>query len=804
MESKRLRDGIIDRIVEIDGTDFFGVYMLPYKIQNSKSFYERNHPETLNPFSQTYDRYWDKVTRNIVEGKWIYDVAEDSDDGEGTWVYMMPKLYFYTNIIKIVDEERKRIYPRLRDNEWIMATYYFIMDGFSGFEDDYNYTCCDYIRKIEDRDLEKYPNWRDCLEGFEIEDIENNLEHLTLKNGSFKEYIDPWIYLTEHYLITRKQDRPLGLPLYLNQRQNAVLLASRTLGKSFFTFLGDFLHEWFFNGVRRYEELYLTNNDMLFALAASKKDPLERSLANISRSYANLPGKFDRLPDYHGFCYKQTSGGSWIVDNLVRHEVKKRSGAKDITGNQASLLSIKPNNAKIVAGDRFRRIYLEECGFIENIREIQAACENSLKVGERGAGSLVAIGTGGESSKIEGSKDMFENPRGYNVCNIRDFYNRTNTKARSGLFVSVVYAAEEFKDPQGNTLIKESLARVIQKRIELKKEKDAASFIDHVMFNPIYPKEMLIPKTKNKFPTAEMATYRADLVSLNTLESPDVAMGTFHADKNVVGGVRFDKDFKREFTPIVDWGREDNLDDLRGVCIMYEDVIDNPPDGLYHVIVDPVSQSGKGASLNSIMVYKADFGGNMGGMRDNIVLEWTGRTESITDTYEIILLIAKYYSAQIFQERNIPYMLEWASDNECLGMFSLEPLETLNKLHKGKIRASHWGRGVKMNATLNAHAYLKLSTWFKEVIDRDKDGVPTKKKFQEIKSLRILSEAINYEPEYKTKFDALSSLYLLMILKTELEGQDLVINLDAEDAYEEYDNEQLDNPNNRTIEFLKF
>ncbi|HAW03719.1 MAG TPA: hypothetical protein DCW83_03475, partial [Saprospirales bacterium] len=77
-------------------------------------------------------------------------------------------------------------------------------------------------------------------------------------------------------------------------------------------------------------------------------------------------------------------------------------------------------------------------------------------------------------------------------------------------------------------------------------------------------------------------------------------------------------------------------------------------------------------------------------------------------------------------------------------------------------------------------------------------------KFQEIKSLRILSEAINYEPEYKTKFDALSSLYLLMILKTELEGQDLVINLDAEDAYEEYDNEQLDNPNNRTIEFLKF
>ena len=175
MESKRLRDGIIDRIVEIDGTDFFGVDMLPYKIQNRKSFYERNHPETLNPFSQTYDRYWDKVTRNIVEGKWIYDVAEDSDDGEGTWVYMMPKLYFYTNIIKIVDEERKRIYPRLRDNEWIMATYYFIMDGFSGFEDDYNYTCCDYIRKIEDRDLEKYPNWRDCLEGFEVEDIENNL-----------------------------------------------------------------------------------------------------------------------------------------------------------------------------------------------------------------------------------------------------------------------------------------------------------------------------------------------------------------------------------------------------------------------------------------------------------------------------------------------------------------------------------------------------------------------------------------------------------------------------------------------------
>ena len=65
------------------------VSIFPYQIKDVNLFYHRNHPINLHPKSFQFKKYWDDFTRKCIEGNWVND--------KGTWVYMMPKLFFYFN-----------------------------------------------------------------------------------------------------------------------------------------------------------------------------------------------------------------------------------------------------------------------------------------------------------------------------------------------------------------------------------------------------------------------------------------------------------------------------------------------------------------------------------------------------------------------------------------------------------------------------------------------------------------------------------------------------------------------------------
>lgn len=790
MIDNTLRFGTLDRVLELEGTDHYVIDLFPYKIKNRGLFYDRKHPKNISPYSKRYDKYWTQFIEKCIQGKWVLDKDEE---GNEVWVYMPPKLFFYINYITILDKYRVPIKPRLRDNEWIMATYFFIMDGFSGFDGDDIYTCNDYVRRIENyreamSEKEKTDNE---LEGWEEEKLAEMTHLRNPKTGQYKKYVDPWVYLTEHYLINHNQGKPLGLPLYDNRRQNAMVLASRTAGKSYWAYTGDFMHEFLLNGIRSLDELYKINTKMLMTLGAKKSDALERTLSDISNVLISHPGTYSLYPKYGGVLYKNTTGGAWEEGNKIVHKVQRKNRSTEISGNEVQLRIIK--KGADLAGGRQRRIGVEETGFVGNIESVFTACENSVKVDNDYFGSIVCTGTGGEQDNIQGSKNIYENPEGYNVASIPNYYMRGSNKARSALFLSVVYASEDYKDKQGNTKLLKALKYTLRDRVKKKANKSSDAFLEHVMFNPLYPKEMLIPKNRNRFPVKEMADFRARLKDMDYLTS-HTKMGWMYWDTSKPRGVRFEQDLKQERVPLIDWGKEDKITSQEGVGIMYEDVINKPPEGLYYVIVDPVATSGNGSSLNSVVVYKADYYGPDNLIRDGIVFEWTGRHESITDTYEFIIMLAKYYNAQIFQETNVPYFMEWCRVNNYFHMLFGEPLKTMQNVHKKRVTRSHYGKGVRMNKQLNNHAYLKLADWFKEPIEKDDDGLVTKRRFEKMPSFRLLSEAINYDPEMKTQFDGISTLYLMMILKTELSELELEVDIDGDEEegyYEEYDEDRM-------------
>lgn len=187
--------------------------LFPYQIKRRDNFYFRDHPVDLNPKSPRYQKYWNTFFKHMVEGKWIYD--------DGTWVFMAPKLFFYVNYPTIADKNRNIVNPDLRDNEWIIFTYFLCVEGFSGFEDDEKYTCHELVGRFE-----KDP---DSLNHIEINKIPPSAKK---ENGSYKKYIEPWYYLTNHYLLDEPAEKPLGQALYDNPRYNACILSARGVGKA--------------------------------------------------------------------------------------------------------------------------------------------------------------------------------------------------------------------------------------------------------------------------------------------------------------------------------------------------------------------------------------------------------------------------------------------------------------------------------------------------------------------------------------------------------------------------------------------
>lgn len=336
--------------------------MFPYKIKNRNLFYDRNHPINISPESFEYELYWNSKLVNYLEGRWV--------DDEGTWVFMPPKLDFYINYVVIVDEDRRKIKPRLRDNEWILGTYDLCSEGFSGFELDEEFTCHDIVARIEDIEYRKKQGEKNIyeLQNWEVKILEDS-QNIKKKDGTYKKYINAWEYLTEHYLLTHKKDYPLGAALYENNKYDEMILACRSAGKSFYSFGGSMVHEWLTNGAKNIIDFYRDGaTQKLFGAGSARRDQLERSLGIVKRFYNDMPGSYSYGVDskgkedkVEGFLYKRVIG-TWDVGSKTEHKVENVDNTPAINGNVFQSSVITPDAVASFAGDRMAMIIIEEVG----------------------------------------------------------------------------------------------------------------------------------------------------------------------------------------------------------------------------------------------------------------------------------------------------------------------------------------------------------------------------------------------------------------------------------------------------------
>ncbi len=777
MELKEIKK--LDRYVYIDGTDDFLVDLFPYKIKDQNNFYFRNHPVGLNPRTFRFKSYWKTFEKSCIEGKWVND--------NGTWVYLMPKLFFYLNYVIISDEERNRINPRLMDNTIIMFTYFLCCEGFSGFDGDEDITCNKYVGMIERGEK---------LQEYEKEALERSTG-TKRPDGTYKKYIEPWEYLTETYLITYNRNKPLGNPIYDNGYYHGMLLCARATQKSYNVFMGDFLHEWLFGGVRKQSDYKGINNALNFGLAATDTKALSRSIGNLDRAYFSFPGQYDfptktkgKTVKYWGPFYKNTRG-QWKVASgasEVRHMVKTKQGKTLINGSQVQISPIVPNNDKIFTGDRFRRGYIEEGGFVANLKAIFLAAQDAFKVGKKYVGSMYVLGTGGDLDKIKDAKEMFEDPDSFNIFGIPNYWAKSTTQVKKcGLFVGANYKSEELKK-NGNTNQKEALLDVIIDRETKRSKWSRLEFSKEISFNPIYPRELLRPTTKSPIPQQELAYWRDRLVEEKAMEKTS-AVGSF---KYRNGKVEFVTDLERTLSPILEWGKDEKLEDSTGAWVIHEFPPAYIPEGLYYILYDPYTQSGEGTSLQSVLVYKHRFksaGGDQS-LQDTIVASYIGRLGTLDAAFEEPIKAALYFKGTVFPEMNSIGFAEFVDRKRYGHLMQSIPKNVLDPI-KGSTAASHgkshYGYGVKVNKEMNIWSINRLANWMTLSVKKDeRTEITTWWNYQNIRDLRLLSEAASFDFDNKQDFDAMSALMLLPYLLSYLDDYVTEMPIETDDQDRDY------------------
>lgn len=538
---------------------------------------------------------------------------------------------------------------------------------------------------------------------------------------------------------------------------------------SFTVYMGDFLHEWTFSGVRKMENLNQVNKPLLFAMGSGSKDQMNRTVKNVSGFYDMQPGKFEfemdeDLPDYMGPLYKNYQG-KLEVGKEFQHIIKGKNNIVELFGSTVQISVISRDRMKIVAGDRFRRVYIEEVGFIEYIEEVFAANIDSLKLGNKHVGSWIATGTGGDMESIVGSKKMFEHPDSFDIFPIPYYWKASHKKI--GLFIPAQYQKRDYDDGNGFIYLELATKEILKEREKWFSELDSVNAGFRLMYNPIIPDEMLIPNELSVLPKKE-AQYRLGEIDAKDLFKRVANIGTLRNDKSYPHGVRFDKDLKKKLNPILEYQVDFSKMDRSGAFVMYEP----PPPGkipknMYWVIYDPAAQSGEGTSLHSVIVYKHFLCKDGRTWRDTIVAEWLGRLMTLEENYEQVIKIARFFNARIFPEINVAGFVDWCRTNKYTHILQRDSYELEKEINPGSKR-SYYKAGFRMNARLKWWALQRYSDWLLEPREEDPEsGVVTKRGIDYLYSPRILNEIIYYNTD--DNFDHTSSMLGLMILIGQLD-----------------------------------
>ncbi len=446
----------------------------------------------------------------------------------------------------------------------------------------------------------------------------------------------------------------------------------------------------------------------------------------------------------------------WTMGYLDAETMTRRGTENSVIG-----ITSKDDESKL-RGSRGVLYLLEEAGSFPRLLKLYQVLRPSVEDGKRVFGLIYLYGTAGDDdSDFSSMQELMYNPKGYNVQEVDNIYDKEGQGRRYFTYFYPGYLNRaDCYDKDGNSDVIKALLEILQDRYTVKyNSTDINAITKRIAEIPITPQEAILKSRGNIFPITEI-TARLNEIDNNPNFYDDTYIGTFVLNSN--GEVEFNS--TTNLTPIREFPTKDNK--LEGAVEIYEmpqKINDKIPNDRYIMSLDNYeNDEAQSMSLGSMFVLDL--------WTDRIVAEYTGRPLFADDLNELARKMALYYNARILYENNKKSTFAYFSKMNSLHLLADTPEYLRNKQ---LIKSTSWGnssKGVTATVPIKNFGFTLIRDWLlkpvKIIKEEGEETVEyTVPNLHFIKNRALLKELMLFNPDINV--DRIMSLVQLMLYREE-------------------------------------
>lgn len=540
---------------------------------------------------------------------------------------------------------------------------------------------------------------------------------------------------------------------YLNQCRNngkhAMELASRGRGKSFFA--AAMLAKRFILGeseeVKKKVQCVATASERKYIQGANQ-------LLDMFQYYIDHCAKHTQFPKRRSTSSLQNL--QWTMGYVDAESNVKRGSENSVIG-----ITSKDDESKL-RGSRGVLYLLEESGTFPRLLNLYSVLRPSVEDGNQVWGLIFAYGTAGDNeSDFSAMQELMYNPRGYNIQELNNVYDKEGQGRPYFTFFYPGYMnMSDCYDNNGNSDVTKALLVILKDRYKVKyNSTDVNAIAKRISEIPITPQEAILKARGNMFPITQL-NERLSQIDADPHAFDDIYVGTLFMNSKGIVEFKISSD-----SPIREYPLKDNK--AKGAIEIFQmpekDSSGQVNPSRYIIGHDPVdNDSAESMSLTSTFVLDL--------FTDKIVAEYTGRQDYADDNFEIVRLLCLFYNGKCLYEQNKKGIFAYFSRLNCLHLLADVPTYLKDKQLIKTLGYGNTSKGVNATLPINNFANGLIRDWLLKPVptvikenDEDKEILVSNLYF--IKNRALLKELILFNSN--ANFDRVRALGMVMLYREE-------------------------------------
>lgn len=533
-----------------------------------------------------------------------------------------------------------------------------------------------------------------------------------------------------------------------NNGHHCAELASRSKGKSFS--LASMITKRFILGESRE-----VNREVKCLVTAYQKEYLTKDgILNKFQSYIDFAAQNTEFPTRR--LKSSLNEMAWKMGYIDLDTNTQKGTLNEVLG-----VSSKDDESKL-RGKRSVLIAIEEFGSFPNLLGLFGTLRPSVEEGDVTFGEIYMQGTSGDNdSDFAAAQELMYNPKGYNIQEIPNIYDKEGQGKRYFSYFFPGYLNRKgCYDKDGNSDVVKALLEILMNRYTVKyNSTDLNAITKTISEIPVTPQEAIIRVQGNIFPVT-MINERLNEIDNNPAFYDDIYVGKLVQNNN--GEVIF-----RNTTdiPIRDFPTKDNK--VEGALEIYEMPI-KQSDGKvnserYILSLDNYeNDTSNTMSLGSIFVLDL--------WTDRIVAEYTGRPMFVDDLNEVARLLCFFYNGKLLYENNKKNTFAYFSKMNCLWKLEDTPEYLRQRQMVKNVGYGNTAKGVSVIPAVKNHGFTLIRDWLLKPVTILSPTGPNNEEVEIqvpnlhfVKNRALLKELSLFNPDINV--DRIMSLVQLMIFR---------------------------------------